>query len=147
MNTFVTGTKSKTLIAYIDRVVTHLGLEDLMIDIDIKSVCDNNAGGYCHGDQDEVVIEISRNDGMGKIPTEQLLINIAHELIHAQQMHTGRMNHVGVTLTEGGFGYSVLWDGQEGFHLPYQDQPWEIDAYAREREVYLACLEAMKATL
>jgi hypothetical protein len=140
MNLYITGTHSKSLLAYIERVVVHLGLEDQMIDLDIKSHCDNNAGGYCHGDLEEVKIEVSRNDDQGKLPTKQLMINIAHELIHAQQMHKGRMDHVGMTLTEGGFGYSVLWDGEEGFHLPYLEQPWEIDAYSREQEVYEACL-------
>lgn len=138
---FVSGTTSRKLLAYIDRVIDHLGINDLLIDLDIKSQCDNSAGGYCHGDSEEVQIEIARNDDQGKLPTRQLMINIAHELIHAEQMYTGRMNHVGVTLTEAGFGYSVLWDGQEGFHLPYMEQPWEIDAYAREESVYKACVE------
>lgn len=139
MSLYITGTKSKKLIAYIERVVEHLDLKHQLIELEIKSTCDNNAGGYCHGDEEEVQIEIARSDAAGKLPTHHLMINIAHELIHAQQMHTGRMNHVGMTLTEAGFSYSVLWDGEEGFHLPYMEQPWEIDAYARELEVYEAC--------
>jgi hypothetical protein len=34
-----------------------------------------------------------------------------------------------------------IWDGETYTNTKYEDQPWEIDAYAREEEVMLEALQ------
>jgi hypothetical protein len=139
----IKGTVSKRLIAYIERVAEHLGLEYDMIEVVIKKTCSANAGGYCHGYHDDIQIEIARNDDVGRIPYETLKQNIAHEFIHAQQLVTGRMVNIGLMMSTDGdsitFDNKVIWEGKDYINEPYDTQPWEIDAYAREESVYKEC--------
>ena len=138
------GTTSKKLTAYIERVIAHLGLEDAYIELNIQKTCDADAGGYCNGDEEDIEVEIARYDSQGKLPTEMLYTNIAHELIHAQQLYSGRMINQGISLTTDDNGDMaminvVIWEGKEVTGLPYAEHPWELDAYGREEEVYNKC--------
>lgn len=141
---YLKGTVSKNLTAYIERVIAHLGLKRVVVDIAIFKECDGGAGGYCNGEPDDIQIEIARHDPDGKLPYKNLLINIAHELIHGQQIVSGRMINKGLSFTTDKNGdlaliNVVVWDGKEISGLAYNDQPWEIDAYGREQEVYNLC--------
>ena len=141
----VSGTKSLRLVEYIDRVANYLGLDeyDTWYEMQIVSECDQGAGGYCHGDENDVEIEIARNDRAGKIPLEEMKINIAHEMIHAQQIASGRLINDGFIMRGEGdektLAYAHTWEGERFVNLPYSDHPWELEAYSREREVYEAC--------
>lgn len=143
----VYGTKSKSLLAYIDRVADYLELDayDAFYDINIVRDCAGGAGGYCNGDEDIVDIEIARNDSAGKIPMKDMMINIAHEMVHAQQMASGRLINKGfVFRTDETNGDQVLttkqiFEGKEYIGVEYNDQPWEIEAYKLEKEIYNAC--------
>jgi hypothetical protein len=140
---YIQGTKSKKLISYIENVADHLGLFDLppVIEIDIKKECAAGAGGYCHGDEDSIYIEVARYDNEGKIPQSQLMTNIAHELVHAQQIAQGRLVNVGFIfsrLSNGDRGLSLAWDweGKRYINTAYDDHPWEHEAYSAEEELY-----------
>lgn len=146
-NMSINGTTNKNLIAYVERVYAYLGLdefEDCYFEMDFSPRCDANAGGFCNGDDEEVSIEIARNDAAGRIPMNELKVNIAHELVHAQQLASGRLINKGFTFRKNEDGLDVLtlkqiFDGVEYIGVKYKDQPWEIEAYAKENEIYEAC--------
>lgn len=146
-NMIVQGTTSKSLIAYVERVYNHLGLdefEDCFFDLEFSPKCSGGAGGYCHGDDEEVSIELARRDNVGRIPKKDLMINIAHEMVHAQQIASGRLIDKGFAFATSPKGVNVMttkqiFDGQEYVGVNYNDQPWEIEAYAREKAIYEIC--------
>lgn len=143
----VTGTTNKKLLAYIDRVATHLGLDeydDAYFELSIVKKCDAMAGGFCYGDEETICIEIARNDSQGRVPMVDMMINIAHEMVHAQQLVSGRLVDNGMVMRTDNNGDKCLsvsreFDGVEYVDLPYDEQPWEIDAYSREEAVYESC--------
>lgn len=142
----VFGTKSVKLIEYVDRVANYLGLYDLdaYVEVNIVKECDQGAGGYCHGDDEDIEIEIARYDRCGKLNQKQMMINIAHEMIHALQIASGRLVNTGFIMRDVGnereLAYAHTWEGERFVNMPYDDQPWEIEAYAREMEVFEACV-------
>ena len=52
-----------------------------------------------------------------------IIKTVLHEMIHVKQYAEGRL-----TQTE--------WMGRPHPDLPYRELPWEIEAYAREQELY-----------
>jgi len=146
MNLDIIGTQSKSLIAYIERVYDYLQLDafDALVDVEIVKECAAGAGGYANGDEDHVCIEIARNDRAGKVPTKDLMINIAHEMVHARQLAEGRLVNKGFVFRKGQDGSQQLttkqiFDGKAYVGVPYAEHPWEIEAYALEEVVYGAC--------
>jgi len=146
MNIEIVGTKNKKLIAYIERVYNYLGLDNTwaFVDFEITKECAGGAGGYCDGDDETINIEIARQDAMGRIPMKNLMINIAHEMVHAKQMASGRLVNKGFVFRKNDNGQQVMttkqiFDGQEYVGVRYDEQPWEIEAYELENVVYEAC--------
>ena len=146
-NMIVQGTVNQKLIDYVERVYNYLGLDEFdecLIDLDFKPRCMGGAGGYCNGDEEEVQVEIARSDAMGRIPMKDLMINIAHELVHAKQMASGRLVNNGFVLKTNDAGEQCMtskqtFEGVEYIGVAYNDHPWEHEAYGTEEEIYLAC--------
>ena len=143
----INGTQSNKLLAYIDEVYYRLGLDkypQCYIVMDIIPKCAAGAGGYCDGDDEDISIEIARSDLQGRIPMADLKINIAHEMIHALQIASGRLVNKGFTLVDDpvrGLQYMAtkqIWEGKEYVGCKYDDQPWEKEAYSLEKKVALA---------
>ena len=132
---------------YIDAVVQVLGLDNFDADIEVEFApkLDGHAGGYCHGDNEEVVVEIATKCMGEKIEKDQILQNIAHELIHAQQILSGRLVDHGLQIVNDCLIKVQQWDGEYYTNIKYDDQPWEIDAYAREEKIKLEALEVLNA--
>ena len=88
---------------------------DISIDVEFVST----AGGGCVDMEDgEFLIEI--NSRMREV---SIIKTVLHEMIHVKQYAEGRL-----TQTE--------WMGKPHPDLPYRELPWEIEAYAREQELY-----------
>ena len=144
-NMNVQGTVNKKLIAYVERVYNYLGLdefEDCYIDLDFVKECAGGAGGYCNGDDEEIQVELARQDAVGRIPMKDLMINIAHELVHAQQMASGRLVNKGFVFRDDNpevLAVKQVFDGQEYVGVRYDEQPWEIEAYNLEKVIYEEC--------
>lgn len=119
----ITGTTSKSLLGYIDRVAEFFSVYD--VDIDFVDSLDGLLG-ICSGDTNWCFIEIARKDAWGRVPMDQLKLAIAHEMTHAWQMLEGRF-----TGTE--------WEGVCYKGVDYKDLPWEHEAYEMERIVYEDC--------
>jgi hypothetical protein len=142
----VSGTTSKKLIDYIQRVAEYLRLDDYdtFIELNIQKKCDSDAGGYAHGDDNDVSIEIARTCMGEKYSRKEIMINIAHEMIHAQQLASGRLYNKGfvfkkINSKEKCLAYAYEWEGETYIDTPYDEQPWEIEAYTMEKEVYDIC--------
>ena len=144
-NMIIQGTVNKKLISYVERVYNYLGLdefEDCLIDLDFVKECVGGAGGYCDGDDETINVEIARQDAVGRIPMKDLMINVAHELVHAKQMASGRLVNKGFVFRDDNpcvLTTKQIFDGQEYVGVNYKDQPWEIEAYELENVVYEAC--------
>ena len=97
--------------------------------------CDGDAGGYCYGDAEDIDIEIATHVQGEALDIETIKTNIAHEMIHAQQIASGRLNDHGIQIVDECLVKVAEWDGEYHTNTKYDDQPWEIDAYAREAQV------------
>jgi hypothetical protein len=144
----ISGTKSQKLISYIHRVSNYLGLyehPECYFEINLVDKCDAMAGGWAHGDDESVFIEIARNDYQGKVPMVDIMINIAHEMVHAKQLASGRLIDHGLVYCgkikdgEPQLSFKRSFDGKEYIDIRYDDQPWEIEAYALEEIIYDYC--------
>ena len=147
-NMIIQGTVDKKLIAYVERVYNYLGLdkfEDCFFELDFVKECSGGAGGYCNGDDEEVQVELARQDYVGRIPKKNLLINIAHELVHAHQLASGRLINKGFVFRnydENGSKVMTtkqIFEGKEYIGVRYDEQPWEIEAYQLEEVIYGVC--------
>lgn len=57
---------------------------------------------------------------------------LAHELVHVQQMASGRLKvYKNVT----------YWSGKKFINTPYLDSPWEISAFAKQELIFRRALE------
>ena len=118
---------------------------DTGIEVDFKEKCDGNAGGYCYGDQEEITIEIALNVQGEKLTEQSIQRNIAHEMIHAEQIISGRLQDLGLQILDAGdsqvLAKVAIWQGETHTNTMYDDQPWEIEAYAREEQVMKEALQ------
>ena len=141
------GNHKSMIEAYVLDMIGYLGMDDdseADIEITLTDRCDGDAGGYCHGDDEQVEIELATHVQDYKIPFERLMINLAHEMVHAKQLINGELADrgvVGVTNTPEKIELSMkqIWKGKEYVDCPYWDQPWEKEAYSMEKEVFRAC--------
>ena len=69
-----------------------------------------------------------------KASLKKMMVNLAHEMIHAWQVDRG--DFVGAT-----------WKGQDLSHLPYQFQPWEIEAHGNEEDIAKSFFNDRKPSL
>jgi len=127
--------------AYISSVAAVLNIFDTLTEVEVlfQDKCDGDAGGYCYGDQEEITIEIATHVQGEKLTEETILRNIAHEMIHAEQIIDGRLEDLGLQLVQAGDSQTLVkiskWRGEYYQNVAYDDQPWEKEAYGREQEV------------
>ena len=129
--------KENNLVDYINAVAYELGLYgegiiDRTICFEFNKKLDADAGGFCYGDTEQIDIEIATHIQGEPLDIAQIKINIAHEMIHAQQIMSGRLKDHGIQILDGCLVKVAEWDGKCYTNTKYDDQPWEIDAYARE---------------
>jgi len=144
----IEGFKHKKMMEeYVLNMLDYLDISDESeadIEITLTDRCDGDAGGYCHGDEEQVEIELATHVQDYEIPYERLMINLAHEMVHAKQLISGELcdkGVVGVTNTPEKIELSMkqVWKGEEYIDCPYWDQPWEKEAYSMEKNVFKAC--------
>ncbi len=142
--------KENNLVDYINAVAYELGLYgegsfDTTICFEFNKKLDADAGGFCYGDSEEIDIEIATHIQGEPLDIGQIKINIAHEMIHAQQIMSGRLQDHGIKILDGCLVKVAEWDGECYTNTKYDDQPWEIDAYARESLVAINAEGMMNA--
>jgi len=76
---------------------------------------------------------------------ENVMLTLAHELVHAEQFHTKRLAHVKVPRK----GYRMAWFGSVGSkgttRNAYLNQPWEKEAFGRQQELADKVLEMLES--
>jgi len=97
---YITGLSGKhdRVEMYAEKVLKHFFGNRIKRPIDIElrfeKTCEP-AVGYCHGDHEHIVIEISKHDiNKKKISIEDMMLTLAHELVHAKQLiRKEKINH------------------------------------------------------
>ncbi len=94
------------------------------VNIEFKKTLDGDAQGLCYGEHQVALISINKS-----IPFLRQMQALAHEMVHAKQFLRGELAHRGDKLT---------WHGVAK-RAAYLDQPWEVEAYRMERDLFLDC--------
>mgnify|MGYP003949592699 CR=1 FL=1 len=94
------------------------------IDIDVVRTCDAGNSALCWGDNEEVQIELARECNGKKFTLEEMMLHLAHELVHAKQFIRGEL-HPGLK----------NWCNVDYSETSYKDTPWEKEAYLLEDEI------------
>lgn len=96
------------------------------IDIDIRIVtrCDNNHYALCLGDKNSAEIELARGSGDKTFTLEEMMLNLAHELVHAKQFIKGEL-HPNLN----------RWKSLDYSNIAYSRQPWEKEAFLLEDKI------------
>jgi len=97
------------------------------IEINVLTECDNKNYALCWGDREEVEIELARRSGSKKFTLDEMMLNLAHELVHAKQFIRGELHP---TLHK--------WKKfkKDYANTPYFKQPWEKEAYLMEDKIF-----------
>jgi hypothetical protein len=95
------------------------------VNIEFLKTLDGDAQGLCNGDKQVALISINKS-----IPFLRQMQALAHEMVHAKQFLRGELGHKGSDLR---------WQGKSAAKVAYIDQPWEVEAYRLERDLFLDC--------
>lgn len=134
-NVIIEDSPSFEISDYVFRCAESLGIGRLGGYIKVSFADDIGIfSGEADGTEDRVDVRLRTND----VDDTQLKVHIAHELIHAVQILTGRLLHIGLTWCDQRHSivYKHIFDGVEYVNVGYADQPWEEEAYRYEEEVY-----------
>lgn len=111
--------------------------KDIYLELKIKNKLEHGHEGYCSfEDKDnnnrDFLIELQKKSD------EELLLNLAHEMVHLKQFAMGELGN-------GAMNTHARW--QDIYYIEnnatYWDSPWEIEAYGRERGLYSRYCEAL----
>lgn len=94
------------------------------LDINIVTECDNGLHALCHGDKDEVEIEVARQSFGNKFTLDEMVLHLAHELVHAKQFFRGELHPSLKT-----------WCKADHSKTPYTETPWEKEAFLMEEKI------------
>ena len=117
---------------YINAVGAVLNIFDSLTEIEVEfsNKLDSDAGGYCSGDLEQIDIEIATHVQGEALSVETIQRNIAHEMIHAQQIITGRLEDLGLQILQSGDTQTLvkvsIWDVETYTNTKYEDQPWRL---------------------
>lgn len=112
------------------------------IDIHIKfsiAVSDGIYGWAGVGDyEDSYTIEVGKvicgKGGLRPQTPQEIASTLAHELTHVRQYIRGELN-ANMTRWKG---QQVPFGPRGGLQIPYDKQPWEVEAYALEKDLVAA---------
>ena len=74
-----------------------------------------------------------------KLNKKETLLALAHEMVHVKQYAKGEMKEIFRPTR------MVKWQGKKFLHeeFDYWEQPWEIEAYGREKGLYVKFIESL----
>jgi|TARA_R110002153_G_scaffold19017_2_gene65638 hypothetical protein len=119
--------KKKQVEIFIFDVMKHLMprlKRNVSIDVNIVTRCDNQHYALCLGDKDSAEIELARGSGNKTFTLKEIMLNLAHELVHAKQFVRGELHS---NLNK--------WKSLDYSNTAYSRQPWEKEAYLLEDEL------------
>jgi len=116
---------------YASKIMSKRMIESLDITIILKEQVDDGNDGSCSfEDHDDGIryfeLEIDRNNS-----ERQILLNLAHEMVHVKQFALGE-------LKDGIKPATTVWQGitVDDEQVDYWDAPWEIEAHGREKGLF-----------
>jgi len=118
----------KAIYAFTDAVCYNLMpriKRNVSINIQVVTRCDKEHSALCWGDRECAEIEIARRSFDTVFTLEEMIVNLAHELVHAKQFIKGEL-HPNLH----------KWKKVDYSNTPYDKQPWEKEAYLLEQELY-----------
>lgn len=118
----------KAVYAYIDAVCSELLQNikrNISIDIQVVTRCEGENSALCWGDKDGAEIEIARQSFDVKFTLDEMMLNLAHELVHAKQFIKGEL-HPNLN----------KWKRLDYTNVPYSRTPWEKEAYLLEDKLF-----------
>lgn len=127
--------KNKSLVRfYIENLINELGMGKLRKPVIVVKFKTNASGAYgvCDGEKGEYAcIDIARvcpvtNRKLGFL---EMMQTLAHEMVHARQFIRGELNNTG----------GWAWKGRNANGYDYDNQPWEKEAFALEKELFMKC--------
>ena len=97
MNISITGriAKRKQVETFIFDSLEHLMprlRRDIDIDVRVVTRCDENHYALCLGDKNSAEIELARGSGNTTFTLQEMMVNLAHELVHAKQFIKGELH-------------------------------------------------------
>ena len=98
---------------------------DVSIDVNVVTRCDGENSALCWGDKDGAEIEIARKSFDVEFTLDEMMLNLAHELVHAKQFIKGELHP---SLDK--------WKRLDYTNVPYSRTPWEKEAYLLEDKLF-----------
>jgi hypothetical protein len=82
-----------------------------------------------------VDIEIAISSMGNPVGFDDMCLTIAHEMVHAEQYLSGRLEQHNLTTNDNGeWTYKYVWCGKD-FVMPGKSRPWEDEAYQKEAQL------------
>jgi hypothetical protein len=95
------------------------------VNIIVSNTLEDDCYGWCLGDRKEIEIELARSSGKNSFDLDYMMLNLAHELIHAKQFLTGQLSPC-----------HFRWKTKDYKNTAYSRTPWEREAYKKEDYIY-----------
>ena len=113
----------KRYIKFVEDVIMHLlpypYKREIFIAIEFSKKLEN--AGECVGDRNYADITIAKEIDGVKVPSREIALTLAHELIHAKQYIKGQVSPS-----------KPEWKGINYSNVSYRGSPWEKEAYLME---------------
>ena len=102
------------------------------VTICLKRKLDDDAEGFCQFERIDKGIKFFEIEILRDLPIENLLVTLAHEMVHLKQFASGELKPYCIPANITNFkGKTVNED-----LIDYWDLPWEIEAHGRERGLF-----------
>jgi hypothetical protein len=128
------GNKRAFIHAMIEFYIKHMKLESsqysLSVMVKAGQLKETGGNGVTAHVGKEIVVCFD-----SKLSINQLMLTVAHEMVHVKQIAKGLLNYQVVGDTE-----QVKWRGKDANDLPYLQRPWELQAFAQQ-EILVRTLE------
>lgn len=141
MDITVTGVRSKKTKRIIAKAAEFYGslllskrmANTICLDIKLmKKLDDPDTEGYCQFIERDVGYRLFEIELLKDVPLEEILRNLAHEMVHLKQFATGELDYnVKPAHISKWHGLSV-----NEKTVNYWDLPWEIEAFGREKGLF-----------
>jgi len=123
----------KVVETLLTRLCKELGIADHEANLEIRFVSEcgeegDESYGWAIADQEEGELEIAKTHKGKKVGFLMQMRTIVHEMVHIKQFLKGELDEQG-----------IRWYGELYDNVPYSKQPWEIEAYGREDELFMKC--------
>jgi hypothetical protein len=128
------GNKRAFIDAMVGFYIKHLKLESskysLTVMIKADQLKETGGNGVTAHVGKEIVICLD-----SRLSVAQLMLTVAHEMVHVKQIAKGLLTYQVIGDTE-----QVKWRGKDANDLPYLQRPWELQAFAQQ-EILVRTLE------